>query len=257
MVLSSSYASYPCVSLAVSSYGSWPALSAKPPFPSPTTMPSGRISRYMTNIIRSRLRKILLPYGLIDLANVIFQRQWQKVRWLNTETSIQRFTVLMWIGLPTITFVLWLITNQSIGSIRSAVNGLNALVLISLIPMILSSLYSIALVIGTINSLYTSKQWEILRLTSQNQNAILMGYDAFFQLRLWPLVISEMGLRLSIFVIFLINHISETRDYSASTNVSFLHPYHLPHGSFSLSSLFSSSSNPSRGHACSLPYKWL
>jgi len=99
--------------------------------------------------------------------------------------------------------------------------GLNTLLLVSLVPLLLSSLYSIAVVIGTMNTHYTAKHWEVLRLTSQNYNNILMGYDAFFQLKLWPLVIVEMGLRLSIFVIFIANYISETHNYFTSSNVSF------------------------------------
>lgn len=175
----------------------------------------------MTNTILIRLNKMLLPYGLINPTNTIFEWQLKKVRWLNNETSIKHFTILVWIGLPTVSLIVWLMTRQNTVGIRNSLYGLNTILLISLIPMLLSSLYSIPLVIGTMNTHYTAKHWELMRLTSQNYHAILMGYDAFFQLRLWSLVIIEMGLRLSIFVIFIANHISESNNYFASTNVSF------------------------------------
>ncbi len=156
------------------------------------------------------LKGILLPYGLVDTSNPIFQHEWRRLRWLNTEARVERYNRVVILGLPLVIIIWWIIErlNLNFGIVPPdfASRLLNLVIIMGLALMLLSSLYSVPAVIGKLNTQRASNVWDTLQLTPQYNSIILMAHDAIAQLRLWPFIAAEIGLRIAIVALFTLNN---------------------------------------------------
>lgn len=156
------------------------------------------------------LPDFLLPYSAVDTRNPLFQQKWHHLRWLNSDTSLNRYTQLMLIGLPFIILLWWLIErfNLNFGAVPPdfSYRLINFIIFTALIVMGISSLYSLPRIMGRFNAQFNSAYWDSLRLTPQYNSTILMSHDAIAQLRLWPFTALEIGLRIAIVALYTLNN---------------------------------------------------
>ncbi|HEX2906504.1 MAG TPA: hypothetical protein VHO69_06560, partial [Phototrophicaceae bacterium] len=91
--------------------------------------------------------------------------------------------------------------------------------------MPICSVYTIVTVIGPLNRLFHLGQWRLLRITGQPENDILQAKEAIAQIRVWLVIAVEVGLRIIIVTVFLLNNfyafyqISLSRDYFLLTAI--------------------------------------
>ncbi len=157
------------------------------------------------------LPDFLLPYNAVDTKNPLFQQRWHHLRWLNSETTLRRYTFLTLLGIPFIFIGLWLIERLNLNRAELPTEWhyrlINLAIYAALIIMLLASLYSVPRIMGRFNNQFNSEYWDFLRLTPQYNSTILMSHDAIAQLRLWPFTAAEIGLRIAIIVLFMLNNI--------------------------------------------------
>lgn len=154
--------------------------------------------------------KSLLPLSQIDTENPVFQQERRSLRWLRTPQQFRSYNLLTLIGLPIFIALWWFLerAHLNFGTVQPDLQYqlINSLIYIGLGLMILSSLYAIPEVIGRLHNQFTSGYWDTLKLTTQQPDTILMTEDAVSQLRLWPLIALEVGLRTGIEALFTANN---------------------------------------------------
>ncbi len=159
------------------------------------------------------LPDFLLPYSAVDTKNPLFQQKWHHLRWLNSKTTLRRYNFITLVGIPFIFIGWWLIERLNINftdvSPEWNYRLINLAIYAALTVMGLSSLYSLARIMGSFNNQFNSAYWESLRLTPQYNSTILMSHDAIAQLRLWPFTVAEISLRITIIALFTLNTIYE------------------------------------------------
>ncbi len=157
------------------------------------------------------LPDFLFPYNEVDTRSPLFQQKWHHVRWLNTETRLRRYTLLMLIGIPVIIVIWWFVERQHLnfGEVSPELNYrlivLNFVAVV--LTMVFSSYLSLPRIMGRFQSQFNSAYWDMLRLSPQNNSTILMSHDAIAQIRLWPLTVVEIGLRIAIVALYTLNNI--------------------------------------------------
>ena len=91
--------------------------------------------------------------------------------------------------------------------------------LITLVVMVVGDIYYITGTLSSVSDERASGQWDLLSLTSIDRSQILLGKCAVAQVRAWPMVMAEIGLRialLSILVLFVLlpsNYISDKQSF--------------------------------------------
>jgi hypothetical protein len=147
----------------------------------------------MWNVVQSkgegRLLEHWMPYGLVAADNMIFELEWRRLRTLRTEASVQKYNRWVTIGCIAVVILWWPIR-------------LSSSVIIEILPyfasfvlMLLSSFYTVLTVIGPLHQQVTTQQWDLLRMTPQHEEKILMAQDAVAQLRVWRVAALEVALR--------------------------------------------------------------
>src|SRR5262249_5249491 len=139
----------------------------------------------------------------------VFQQERRSLRWLRTPQQFRSYNLLVLIGLPPLISLWWILERAQLnfGYLPPGFEDqfINILILTSLGLMVLSSLYAVPEVIGPLHRQFSSVYWETLKLTTQPEDDILMAEDAVSQLRLWPLIVLEVGLRIGIVAVFTAN----------------------------------------------------
>ena len=85
--------------------------------------------------------------------------------------------------------------------------------------MVVGDIYYITGTLSSVSDERASGQWDLLSLTSIDRSQILLGKCAVAQVRAWPMVMAEIGLRialLSILVLFVLlpsNYISDKQSF--------------------------------------------
>lgn len=153
----------------------------------------------------------LLPYGLINEENPIFQQEWRRVRWLSSPRRLRRYNLLILGGLPAASAGWWLVERANIGwgnvPAEMKQNLVFGLLGASLIMMIIASVYAVLQTTTHLHRQFAVGRWEALKLTAQYQSEILMTADAVNQLLIWPLIAMEVALRSATLLIFCLSGI--------------------------------------------------
>jgi hypothetical protein len=152
---------------------------------------------------------LLRPYGSADILHPVLQQEWPRLRWLRTPDAVNRYNRIVLIGIPTIVGLWWFLErlNLNFGSVPPAFEAIltNLLLVASLGLMIVSSFGTVVATIGPLNRQLTTGQWDDLRITSLRESDVVMAKDAVAQLRVWPIVVVEVGLRLASVGLFVAN----------------------------------------------------
>ncbi len=151
----------------------------------------------------------LLPDSQIVKENPVYQQERRSLRWLRTPQGFRDYNLTVLIGLPLLIALWWMLDHLNSGytPLGFEYRSINVLLVTSLGLMLLSSLYAIPQVIGRLHNQFTSGYWDTLKLTTQSEDDILMAEDAVGQLRLWPLIAVEVGLRIGIVILFFANYL--------------------------------------------------
>ena len=154
--------------------------------------------------------KNLSPYTLVEPDNPIFQQEQRRLRWLKTPESLLKYNRIVWFGIPALILLWWLIERIHV-DFRFAQSDLkDRLPLILLITIIgvmfLSSAYTITSTTGRVHRQFHAGDWETLRMTDQPETAILGAKDAIAQIRAWPFVAVEIGLRIAFVIIIMLTN---------------------------------------------------
>lgn len=149
----------------------------------------------------------LLPHYAVDTRNLLFREMWQRLRIINSEQRLRQFNQLALIGLPLLTVIGWLAAHINLAPFASInpYTVINLTLIIAICMMLASSLYSIPAILSKLHTQLNSTYWDVLCVTPQYNSTILMSHDAIAQLRLWPFTIMEVGLRLSIAILVVLN----------------------------------------------------
>jgi hypothetical protein len=154
--------------------------------------------------------KNLSPYSLVEPDNPVFQQEQRRLRWLKTPESLLKYNLIVWIGIPALILLWWLIERIGLGfkyvqpDLENRI--LIAVLVISLSVMVLSSFYIVITTIGRIHRQFHAGDWQTLRMTNQSESDILGAKDAIAQIHAWPFLALEIGLRGAFVSIFTLNN---------------------------------------------------
>lgn len=183
----------------------------------------GRMSKFsMDEIKHLNMWRQFSPYNFVEVDNPVFQREQRRLRWLKTPQRLLRYNRIVWIVIPALIWSWWLIEVIQINTRRMPAYIQNRFPLILLITivgvMLLSSAYTVIVTISRVHRQYHSGDWDILRLTTLPETRILAAKDVSAQIRAWPFVAVEMGLRAAFVVL-----ITLTNFYNATNQFTNIH----------------------------------
>jgi hypothetical protein len=149
------------------------------------------------------------PYSEIGDSNPVFKRDRKRLRWLSTPERLRRFNQRAWLGLPIIVLCWWLLERATI-DFRSMTpldqwNLIINLLYLSVAWTLLSSLWMMTVTIGEFHRFFHSSEWELLKITPQFGVNILGAKDGAAQIRAWGVTAVEVGLRITIPFLSLLN----------------------------------------------------
>ncbi len=148
----------------------------------------------------------LLPYAYIDVNNPVFEQQKRHIRWLSSPQNFRNFNIIVLVSVPLVVGVWWFLERLgfNFGYVQPDFENrlITTLVIISLCLMLATSMYSVPATIGSLNSQFSTAQWEMLRLTNQPEREVVVAEDAINQLRMWPFILLEVALRFAIAGVF-------------------------------------------------------
>lgn len=147
----------------------------------------------------------LLPYSQIDTSNPIFQRDLRRLRWLRNPQSLRRYCLIVILGIPLLTLSWWILERAAYGfdNVRPFISSrLISLCVYSMAALMLaSSFYTAVSTIGYMHRYFESDEWSLLRITPQDEQAILRIKDAIVQIFVWRLAVFEVGVRLALILL--------------------------------------------------------
>lgn len=158
-----------------------------------------------------------LPHTEIS-ANPLFRYDLRSVQWPSLPRELIRYSLYMITGIVLIIAGFWLFsfivyTSRYTESVKYAlgIEHLNHRELIAeilkialVVFTICADFYYMLITINSINSLVTSGQWDLLRLTPLTDRKILAAKYAIAQIRAWRLMAVETGLRIATIVFILL-----------------------------------------------------
>jgi hypothetical protein len=149
------------------------------------------------------------PYTLVESDNPVFQQEQRRLRWLKTPESLLKYNLIVWIGIPGLILLWWLIERINI-RFRDLDPYLDQrLVIITLIVslgmMILSNCYIVASTLGRSHRQFHAGDWQVVSIMNRGESDILDAKDAIAQIHSWPFIAFEIGLRGVCIIIILLN----------------------------------------------------
>src|SRR5262249_30122566 len=142
-----------------------------------------------------------LPYALIKSPNPVFDFDQRRTRWPRQPADVRRYSVNIMVVVVVISTVVWCLL---FGTQPTAYTGLYydietifyVLGFLTIGALLAADVYIVAVTVAGLHRQLGSGDWELLKLSMQPPETIFAAKLASAQIRVWRIMILELGFRL-------------------------------------------------------------
>ncbi|SRR5258708_14694711 len=131
-------------------------------------------------------------------SNPLFESERRKIPWVQNASSLTMYRKRVWICVALVTLAVWIaLTIYKYNDSDFQNELLLFAISISAIVMVIVDFFSTLLLSNYLHRLIRSKDWELLRLTPQNDDSILQAIFSIAQIRSWRPMVFEVAVRIA------------------------------------------------------------